>query len=160
MPRTDPVDDLTDAVLTASRLLLAVSARSVAAVDDTITLPQLRLLVVLDTKGPVKLIELAEHLAVNPSTATRMVDRLTAAGRVVRTANPATRREVILELTDEGRRVVREVTEHRREEIHRIVARMEPSTRQGLVDALNAFAAAGGEPSTAEPSPDLAWSPR
>jgi hypothetical protein len=45
---------MTDAVLTASRLLVAVSARSIAAVDE-ITIPQFRLLVVFDTRGPLKL---------------------------------------------------------------------------------------------------------
>src|SRR3954464_10989393 len=72
MARPDDVDALTDAVLTASRLLVAVSARSIAAVEDTITLAQFRLLVVLDSRGPMKLIGLAELLAVNPSAATRM----------------------------------------------------------------------------------------
>ena len=45
------VDDLTDAVLTASRLLVAVSARSLAAVEETLTLPQLRMVVLLDSRG-------------------------------------------------------------------------------------------------------------
>src|SRR5207248_11152413 len=94
--RTGPgdVDAMTDAVLTASRLLVAVSARSIAAVDESITIPQFRLLVVLDTRGPLKLTALAEQLGVNPSTATRMVDRLVTAGLVTREANPASRREL------------------------------------------------------------------
>jgi len=59
-------DVVTDAVLTASRLLIAVSARSIATVDETITIAQFRLLVVLRMRGPVKLTSLAEHLSVNP----------------------------------------------------------------------------------------------
>src|SRR2546421_12308959 len=66
------VDAVTDAVLTASRLLMSISARSIAAVDDTITIPQFRLLVVLHARGPVKLTAIADALMVNPSTATRM----------------------------------------------------------------------------------------
>ncbi|MBS2539761.1 hypothetical protein KGQ20_44170 [Catenulispora sp. NF23] len=41
------VDRVTDAVLTASRLLVAVSARSLNEVEDSLTLPQFRALVVL-----------------------------------------------------------------------------------------------------------------
>ncbi|WP_223838352.1 hypothetical protein [Saccharopolyspora pogona] len=46
----DDVDAVVEMVLTASRLLVAVSARSVAAVDGTITLPQLRMLVLFNQR--------------------------------------------------------------------------------------------------------------
>lgn len=147
---------MTDAVLTASRLLVAVSARSIAAVDESITIPQFRLLVVLDTRGPMKVTSLAEQLAVNPSTVTRMVDRLVAAGLVGREANPASRRELVVTLTDTGSAVVREVTRRRRAEITRIVGRMPVTTRRGLIRALNAFTEAGGEPPIGE-HPDTLW---
>jgi DNA-binding MarR family transcriptional regulator len=153
----DDVDALTDAVLTASRLLVAVSARSIAAVEETITLAQFRLLVVLDGRGPVKLIGLAELLAVNPSATTRMVDRLVAAGMVDRRQNPATRREVVIGLTGAGREVVRGVTERRRAEIAEIVARMPEAARHGLVEALLAFTEAGDEPSAGAAPGDADW---
>jgi DNA-binding MarR family transcriptional regulator len=139
-------DAVTDAVLTASRLLVAVSARSIAAVEESITLPQFRLLVVLSTQGAVKLMQVAEQLGVAPSTATRMIDRLIGAGLVDRETNPNSRREVVLSLSPAGRAVVRQVTQRRRRDIARIVARMPEQQRQGLVDALEAFTEAGGEP--------------
>lgn len=156
MPAPDDVDAMTDAVLTASRLLVAVSARSIAAVDESITIPQFRLLVVLDGRGPLNVTTLAEHLAVNPSTVTRMVDRLVAAGLVTREANPASRRELVVSLSEAGSAVVRAVTQRRRAEITRIVGRMSPTARRGLVRALNAFAEAGGEPAITE-QPDSLW---
>ena len=55
----DSLDAITDALLTASRLLVAVSARSIAEVDETITIPQFRTLVILSTRGPVNLATLA-----------------------------------------------------------------------------------------------------
>lgn len=149
-PAADDVDAVTDAVLTASRLLVAVSARSIAEVDESITIAQFRLLVVLEGRGPLKLVTLAEYLAVNPSTATRMVDRLVAAELVSRAANPASRRELVVSLTETGAAVVRQVTQRRRAEIARIVGRMAVTTRQGLVRALTAFAEAGDEPSIHE----------
>ena len=143
----EDVDAVTSAVLTASRLLVAVSARSLAAAGEKVTLPQFRLLVMLASRRDLKLAALAEALAVTPSTALRMVDRLSAAKLVTRRINPVNRREVVLRLTPAGRQLVDEVTARRREEIAGIVRRMAPRQRAGLVRALRAFADAGGEPS-------------
>ena len=142
---------VTSAVLTASRLLVAVSARSLAAAEEQVTLPQFRMLVVLASEGETKLVALAERLAVNPSTAMRMVDRLVAAGFVSRQVNPESRREVALRLTGAGRSIVDEVTARRRAEIATIVARMPPQQRTGLITALRAFAEAGGELPAGQP---------
>lgn len=134
------------ALLTASRLLVAIAAKSLAAVEETLTLPQYRLLVVLDSRGPSSLAKLAGALEVNPSTALRMVERLTASGMVEKAANPARKREVQLRLTGAGWQAVREVTEYRHTELSRIVAAMPNEQRSQLVAALEAFTEAGGEP--------------
>ncbi|MEV5647509.1 MarR family transcriptional regulator [Nocardia sp. NPDC052254] len=139
------VDQLTDALLTASRLLVALSARSIAAVDETITFPQFRTLVIL-SRGPSNVATLAGLLNVQPSTATRMVDRLVGSGLLDRRTNPQSRREQIVALTDRGRQVVDTATAHRRDEIAAVAARMPVADREGLVRALTAFTAAGGEP--------------
>ncbi|MFI6012596.1 MarR family winged helix-turn-helix transcriptional regulator [Streptomyces sp. NPDC051243] len=143
---TDDVDAVTRAVLTASRLLVAVSARSLAAVEERVTLPQFRMLVVLSTRGATKLVALADLLQVAPSTAMRMVDRLIAAGLADRQTNPGNRRETLLRLTEEGRRIVEDVTARRRDEIAAIVERLTPTQRLALIEALTAFNEAGGEP--------------
>jgi DNA-binding MarR family transcriptional regulator len=150
-PREAAADAVTDAVLTASRLLVGLSADSIAAVDESITIPQFRLLVVLRTQGQVNLSVLADHLGVNPSTVTRMVDRLVGADLVDRQINPASRREIMLDLTETGARIVRLVTQQRRRQITRIVARMPAESRARLIDALEAFNDAGGEPPAADP---------
>ncbi|MFL6164252.1 MAG: MarR family winged helix-turn-helix transcriptional regulator [Jatrophihabitantaceae bacterium] len=143
------VDELVTAVLTASRVLVGVSVRSLAKVEGIVTVTQLRTLVVLDGHGQMNLNRLAELLGVTPSTAMRMIDRLLAADLVTRRDNPTNRREVVLDLTDQGRQVVREVTSVRRAEIARIVKAMPATQRTELVEALRAFAEAAGEP---EPS--------
>ncbi|MGQ4383466.1 MarR family winged helix-turn-helix transcriptional regulator [Streptomyces sp. SAS_270] len=148
---TDDGDAVTRAVLTASRLLVAVSARSLAEVEERVTLPQFRMLVVLSTRGATKLVALANLLQVAPSTAMRMVDRLIAAGLADRQTNPDNRRETMLQLTEEGRRTVEDVTARRRSEIAAIVQRLRPTERLALIEALNAFNEAGGEP----PAPAL-----
>ncbi|GII64747.1 transcriptional regulator [Sphaerisporangium krabiense] len=143
--RRDDPEAVVSAVLTGSRLLVAIAARSLAAVEDKITLPQFRMLVVLAGHGGTKLVTLAERLNVNPSTAMRMVDRLTAAGFVARQINPDNRREAVITLTPEGRHIVDEVTSRRRAEITQIVARMTSGQRRALVEAMNGFNEAGGE---------------
>ncbi|MFB9833350.1 MarR family winged helix-turn-helix transcriptional regulator [Actinoallomurus acaciae] len=154
-PSGEDVNAVTTAVLTASRLLVAVSARSLAAVEERVTLPQFRMLVVLASRPGMKLVTLAEQLAVNPSTAMRMVERLVAAGLVDRRVNPESRREILLCLTDAGAQIVDEVTSRRREEIAAIVAAMAPGQRAGLITALQAFTEAGGEPAPGEPVRDI-----
>jgi DNA-binding MarR family transcriptional regulator len=142
----ESLDAITDALLTASRLLVAISARSIGQVDDTITIAQFRTLVILSNRGPINLATLASLLGVQPSATGRMVDRLVSAGLIDRLPHPTSRRELLAALTKRGRDVVRRVTEHRHTEIASIVEKMPPAERHGLVRALTAFTAAGGEP--------------
>lgn len=146
LPVDDSLDAITDALLTASRLLVAISARSIALVDESITIPQFRTLVILSNEGPINLATLAGLLGVKPSATGRMVDRLVGAGLIDRMPHPTSRRELLAALTPHGRKIVRQVTAHRRAEIARIVEQMPLQDRHGLVRALNAFTTAGGEP--------------
>jgi len=146
------------ALLTVSRVLVGISARSLAEVERTVTVTQFRTLVVLDNYGEINLNRLAELLGVNSSTALRMIDRLLVAGLVTRRDNPASRREVLLGLSPAGRRIVRKVTRRRRTELARVVAGMPGERRDDFLAALRAFADAADEP---EPRPDevssLGW---
>jgi DNA-binding MarR family transcriptional regulator len=151
----DDVEALTSALLTASRVLVAVSARSLGAAEERVTLPQFRMLVLLASYGETNLVSLADKLMVNPSTALRMVDRLVDGGFVERRVNPASRREVLLRLTPAGQQIVDEVTIRRRREIAAIVARMSPLERTVVVKVFQAFADAAGELSAEERERDL-----
>jgi DNA-binding MarR family transcriptional regulator len=142
----DSLDAITDALLTASRLLVAISARSIAQVDETITIPQFRTLVILSARGPINVKTLAGLLGVQRSTTGRMLERLVTAGLIDRRRHPASRRELVVELTPRGREIVHEVTTHRREEVARVVHKMPESERYGLVSTLTTFTTAGGEP--------------
>ncbi|MGV0739933.1 MarR family winged helix-turn-helix transcriptional regulator [Mycobacterium sp. DBP42] len=145
-PVDDSVDAITDALVTASRLLVAISARSIAELGESITVPQFRALVILSSRGPSNLATLAGLLDVQPSTVGRMVERLVTAGLIDRRPNPSSRRELVAELSQRGREVVDTVTARRRAEIARVVETMPARERRGLVTALTAFTAAGGEP--------------
>lgn len=145
-PGNEHVDELVTALLTASRVLIGVSARSLLEVEESVTIPQFRALVVLSAHGEINLNRLAEILDVNSSSAMRMVDRLLAIGVVTRRENPDNRRHTLIGLSPDGDDVVRRVTARRRREIKKVVARMDDSHSETLVEALRSFADAAGEP--------------
>ncbi len=139
------LDDVTDAVLSASRVLVGISAASIAPIEDQVTLSQYRALVVLHSRGPQSLAQLAAELQVVPSTATRMCDRLERKRLIERRPVPGNRRELEVRVADEGRRIVAQVARNRRRKLRAIVDRLHPHDRADLVAALSAFAAAAGE---------------
>ena len=134
-----------EAVLAASRVLVAVAARSLAAVDEEVTLPQYRTLVVLTSRGPQRLNTLAEALSVSPSTATRMCDRLVRKRLLTRRVDPGDRRLVRLAVSAAGRRLVEQVTEGRRVEVARILEALSPDEQRSVTMALHRLATAAGE---------------
>lgn len=154
----DELDALVTALLTASRALVGISAGSLAGVEEAVTLAQFRTLVVLHAHGATALNRLAQRLQVNASTALRSVDRLRTAGLVDRRENAEDRREVVLELTPSGERLVGDVTSRRRDAIEHVVRSMPPARRKGLVEALLAFAEAADEPIVvSESATALGW---
>jgi DNA-binding MarR family transcriptional regulator len=146
-----------DAVLLASRALVGVAARSLAEVEDEVTLPQFRALVVL-ASADRNLGELAESLDVHPSSATRLCTRLEAKGLITRRPATESRRELLVSLTPDGRTLVDTVTKRRRREIARIISRIPERDQRVLVHALGVFAQAAGE--TPEPSWSFGWEHR
>lgn len=139
-----------DAVLRAADVLLRVVAQSVIEVEDIVTSPQLRVLVLIHSRGPQNLGGVAAELGVHPSNATRTCERLVVAGLIERRDDPADRRYVRLELTEKGNELVGTVLEHRRQAIAAVIARMAPGRRQSLTAAMEAFAAAAGGEGTVD----------
>ncbi|MGN6606406.1 MAG: MarR family winged helix-turn-helix transcriptional regulator [Jatrophihabitans sp.] len=132
-------------MLTASRVLVGVSARSLAGTADSLTLPQFRTLVVLTRHGEMPLHRLAELLGVNSSSAMRMIDRLISVELAARREDPSNRRYTLVSATREGQAIVRKVMVRRRAELRRIVSRMPDERSEQLVAALLEFARASGE---------------
>lgn len=141
-----PSADQIDSVLRASRAMVGIVAASIAEVDDSVTVPQLRVLVMVDTRGPLNLAAVAAGLAVNPSNASRICERLIKAGLLDRQESAEDRRNIVLSLTEAGRRLVNKVTRHRRTAITRVLRDMDPQDRELLKTALDKFANATGEP--------------
>src|SRR6202161_2351596 len=115
-PGVSPSDSILDAVVTASRVLVAMAARSLADVGEEVTLTQYRSLVVLASRGPQGVAALAGAVSATPTTASRMCDRLVKKGLVTRRTDRSDRRQVRIALSTGGRRLVDTVTARRRTE--------------------------------------------
>ena len=140
-----------DAVLTASRTLVAVATQSLGAAAEDTTIAQYRALVVLASRGPQRMTDLAGALDVTPSTAGRMCDRLLRKGLIRRHRARADRRAVQVSITAAGRQIVDQATARRRALIAGILGRLPARQQSAVAGALAAFAAAAGE------IPDSQW---
>jgi DNA-binding MarR family transcriptional regulator len=106
---------------------------------------QLRVLAVLDRSGPMNLTSLARQLGAIPSSASRLCDRLEAAGLVTRELSVGSRREVALSVSAEGRRRLAAFASTRQQDFARVLELMTPEARAGLVDGLRQFSEASAQ---------------
>jgi len=140
------MDDELEAVINGGRVLVGVAAKSLAAYANDVTLPQLRALVLLRGKGPMRLSDLAAELDVDTSTATRLVDRLVRKGLLNRKVEESDRRALRLTVTPAGRGLLRRMTEYRKREIRRILEDLDEADREHLRLAMLALSRVTHEP--------------
>lgn len=148
------VDEATlDALMRAARHFAAITAASLAQVEERVSVTQLRVLVLAWRRRSVNPTAVAEALGVHLSNASRTCDRLVRAGLLDRRELPADRRHLELRLTDDGARLLDAVMAHRRSAVLRVLQQLTPESRRDLARALSAFsdAAEGLDPD--EPAP-------
>ena len=127
-PHTDhPIlDELDEALVHVRRVLQrpGYRRRLLAAVDRPLELATLRTLRAVERRqdGDPCIGDVAEALAVDPSTASRTVDRAVAAGLLDRTPSERDRRRTSLVLTAQGAAVLDRVTAARRELLAEVTA--------------------------------------
>jgi DNA-binding MarR family transcriptional regulator len=129
-----------DAFERLSQALVAITAQSLEALDGAVTVSQFRLLRTLDGLGRVSSTTLATALGTAPSSVTRLVDKLEAAGFVARGADAHSRAIVTLELTATGRRVVTAVLARRHSLLKAVLDAMTPDQRDQAAQAATRFA--------------------
>lgn len=134
-----------DAVMLAAQALIGVTAQSVAEVEELVSLPQLRVLVLVASRGAMNLQALAQAMGVHPSNATRACDRLVAAGLLRRRESSIDRRNLVLGLTEEGQQLVDGMMQRRRHAVAEVLEQVPAARRRALAAAMRTFGLAAGE---------------
>lgn len=136
------VDDpaaLAAAVDAATRALVITLGRAEEEVLPRVSVSQLRALLIISRQAPTNLNQLAEELGAIPSSASRLCDRLVAAGLVTRRPGSVDRREVELRVSAEGQRLVDGLRETRVSELATVLAAMSADGRRALLQGLREF---------------------
>ncbi|MEU2879128.1 MarR family transcriptional regulator [Streptomyces sp. NPDC007070] len=139
---SDPDADglLAEQLLRLTRRLHRIQKRHLQEHALGITPAQSRLLRTLAHFGePPRMADLAEALEVVPRAVTTLVDALEAGGKVRRVPDPASRRVIRVELTDDGRGALRRLRGARRAAAEEILAPLTAEQREalgGLLDTL------------------------
>lgn len=131
--------------MAASRTITAAVVHSLAAASESVSVPQLRVLVMLAAGSRMNLSAVAEGLGVNASNASRTCGRLVNLGLVDRQTDPHDRRHVSLALSRSGQRLVADVMRHRERVLAEVVSAMSDRDRRLLTEALTAFNAAAAD---------------
>lgn len=106
---------------------------------EALDLGQVDTLALLVLRGPLRMVEVADGLRIDPSAATRAVDRLRRAGLARRTTDRADGRAILVSATEEGRTRFLEISERQRELMFTILSGFDPSERVALSDLLERF---------------------
>jgi DNA-binding MarR family transcriptional regulator len=130
-----------EAIMIAGRAMDAIATRALGHSDGNVTLAQFRTLLAL-TDHNRRLLDLAESLRVSPPSATRMCDRLVRKGFITRQRDPVNRREVILDITVAGRKVIADAMARCRGEVGAVLEQMPLEELSRLVGSLYVFTAA------------------
>ncbi|MGV9253698.1 MarR family winged helix-turn-helix transcriptional regulator [Streptomyces sp. NPDC003697] len=139
---TSPDSDglLAEQLLRLTRRVHRIQKRHLQQRELGITPAQSRLLRVLaHFEEPPRMADLADSLEVVPRAVTTLVDALETSGRVRRVPDPANRRVIRIELTDDGRTDLHELRGARRAAAEEILAPLTDEQRKtlgGLLDTL------------------------
>ncbi|WP_433466001.1 MarR family winged helix-turn-helix transcriptional regulator [Spirillospora sp. CA-142024] len=128
----------------AASTLMNVWSRANNAPDVPVPSTQLRALFVLE-RGPVNISNLAGELGALVSSASRLCDRLEAAGLLSRDIG-RDRREVTVRLSADGRALLDRLRLRRREDLTRVLAEMPAPARAALLWGLAEFHDAASRP--------------
>ena len=126
---------------TGLAVLIEVSERAVEELVSAVPSAQIRALLIIDRAGSLNLSRLAEALGASASAASRLCDRIQAAGLLTRDRAAASRREIVLFPTESGRRLAERVRGRRRTALGDVLGAMTPDGRDALAQGLRELAA-------------------
>jgi DNA-binding MarR family transcriptional regulator len=108
----------------------------------SLSLIHLHVLTVLESDGALPMSRLAETLDVSVASATGIVSRMEERGLVARSHGEADRRVVLVQLTDSGIAIFRDMTELRRQHLATVFERLTDDELSALLTGLRAMRAA------------------
>lgn len=126
---------------TGLAVLLEASERAVEELGSAVPPAQMRALLIIGAAGSLNLSRLAAALGASASAASRLCDRMQAAGLLTRDRAAASRREIVLVPTESGRRLAEWVRGRRRAALAEVLQAMSPEGRQALARGLTELAA-------------------
>lgn len=143
-------------------LTALLEAYEAALEDLRFALPaaQVRALLIIDRTGPLNLRQLAAALAASASAASRLCDWMEAADLVRREPAAASRREIVLAVTEVGRRLADWIRDSRRSVLEEMLVDMPAARRADLASGLAELAAGCPRPRQLTNPATQAWSPR
>ncbi len=118
--------------------LLVAGAERWARVD--LTMPQLKVLLILGERGSARVSWLAEQMAVSPPNITGILDRLERRGWISRSADRVDRRVVRVVLSEAGREVIKALCTASADRSAPRLRGLADTTRRELLRALDALA--------------------
>jgi DNA-binding MarR family transcriptional regulator len=108
----------------------------------SLSLIHLHVLTVLEADGAIAMSRLAENLDVSVASATGIVGRMEERGLVARSHGETDRRVVLVQLTDSGIAIFRDMTEQRRRHLGAVLGRLTTDELAALLTGLRAMRAA------------------
>ena len=119
------------------RQLLPTVPQDILSLD--ITMPQLKILLVLYVGGSRRMSDIASQLEVTLPTATSLVDRLVDKQYVYREDDPDDRRVVLCHLSDRGEEALSHIWHSARMRCHELLGAMDVSHLEMFAQALHAM---------------------
>lgn len=118
-----------------------------------LTVPQFRVLGFVDRRPGVSVKDVAEHLGIPMSGASRLVEKLVDRGLIARTTDAKDRRRVVLTLRAAGKRLRARARERTQQGLATTFQRLTPAERDAIARALpvlrDLFSNEPGEPNAA-----------
>jgi DNA-binding MarR family transcriptional regulator len=108
-----------------------------------LTMPQLKVVLLLFLSGPSRMREVASALDVSLATATGVADRLVERGIVLRESHPDDRRVVLCRLSDKGEKMIGGLWQLARERTRELLGMVEPTKLMLFIEMLEALLKAG-----------------
>jgi DNA-binding MarR family transcriptional regulator len=146
-----PIDQQAAIVEAYAAALVNAWDRAQEVAGFGVSTTQLRALAIIERNNEMTISALAGELGTLLSSASRLCDRLEAAGLICRDTDPADRRSVAVSLSRNGRAVFAQLRDRRQAEFARVLSEMPAAARQALIEGLAGFQAAVGEPPADNP---------